>query len=149
MPGWTDAQVIVQFRAGSTGSGVSHGPKVLLLTHPKDALFRYAHPISPKLQSLSVFSIDGDIKTLPGQFVDLRAQLPSALDGFFLEIVSKREVAEHLEEGVVPASATHRLQVIMFSAHAHAFLTAGSPFVVALFQAQESILELVHSRVDK
>ena len=149
MPGWTGAQVIVQFRSGSTGSGVSHRPKVLLLTHLKDALFRYTHPVSPKLQSLSVFSIDGDVKTIPGKFVDLRAQFPGALDGFFLEIVAKREIAEHLKEGVVLAGAAHSLQIIMFSAHAHAFLTACGPFVVALFQAQENILELVHSRVDK
>ena len=38
-------------------------------------------------------------------------------------------------------------QVVVFSAGAHAFLAGGGAFVVALLEAEEDVLELVHARV--
>ena len=36
------------------------------------------------------------------------------------------------------------LQVVVLTAGAHAFLAGGGAVVIALFQAQEDVLELVH-----
>ena len=38
-------------------------------------------------------------------------------------------------------------QVVVFSACAHALLAGGGAFVVALLEAEEDVLELVHARV--
>ena len=38
-------------------------------------------------------------------------------------------------------------QIVVFAARAHAFLRRGGAGVVALFEAQEDVLELVHARV--
>ena len=74
-------------------------------------------------------------------------QFPGEVDGVGLEVVAEGEVAQHLEEGVMAAGVADVLEVVVLAAGADAFLRAGGARVVALFQAQEDVLELVHARV--
>ena len=74
-------------------------------------------------------------------------ELPGEGDRLFLEIVAKGEVAEHLEEGVVPRGPPDVLQVVVFPPRAHAFLGADRPLVLPFLQAKEGVLELVHPGV--
>ena len=76
-------------------------------------------------------------------------QLPRIGDGILLEVVAKAEVAQHLEEGVVPPREADVLQIVVLAARAHALLRARRPRVVALLRAQEDVLELIHPRVGK
>ena len=66
---------------------------------------------------------------------------------FFLEVVAEGEVAHHLEEGVVALGEAHVFEVVVFAAGADAFLGGGGAVVVALFEAQEDVFELVHAGV--
>ncbi len=74
-------------------------------------------------------------------------QLPGVGDGVLLEVVAKAEIAQHLEEGVVAIGEAHVLQVVVLAAGAHALLRRGGAVVVALLQAEEDVLELVHAGV--
>ena len=69
------------------------------------------------------------------------------MDRVALEIVAEAEVAQHLEEGVVARGVADRIQIVVLAAGAHAALRRGRARVVALFGAEEGVLELHHARV--
>ena len=94
-----------------------------------------------------VLRIDRDQQLVRRQAVFLGDQLPGQLDRQFLEIVAEGEVAEHLEEGVMPRRIPDILQVVMLTAGAHAFLRRGRTVVIALLRAGEDVLELNHPGV--
>ena len=48
---------------------------------------------------------------------------------------------------MVPVGEADVFQIVMLAAGAHAFLRRRGARVIALFQAEEDVLELVHSRV--
>ena len=64
-----------------------------------------------------------------------------------LEVVAEREIAEHLEEGVVARGEADIVEVVVLAAGAHAFLRRGGALVVALFDAGEDVLELHHAGI--
>src|ERR1051326_3278790 len=55
----------------------------------------------------------------------LRDELPRERDRLALEVVAEGEVAEHLEEGVVPRGVPHLFEVVVLAAGAHALLCRG------------------------
>ena len=71
-------------------------------------------------------------------------QLPGVGDGIFLEIIAEGKIAEHFEKGVVAIGEADIFEVVVLAAGADAFLAGGGAVVVALFEAEEDVLELVH-----
>src|SRR5690606_20036994 len=59
----------------------------------------------------------------------------------------KTEVAQHLEEGVMPGRVAHVLEIVVLAAGPNAFLGTGRPVAGAPVEAEEDVLELVHPRV--
>ena len=98
---------------------------------------------------LVVVLVDGDPELFGGQFVDLGEQPPGMRDRLALEVVAKREIAQHLKEGVVAGGVAHVLQVVVLAAGAHAALRGGGPHIGAGLPAEEDILELHHAAVGK
>ena len=47
---------------------------------------------------------------------------PCPADGLFLEVISERPVAQHLEHGVVVGVVSHFFQVIVLAAYTQTFL---------------------------
>src|SRR6266850_2257451 len=74
-------------------------------------------------------------------------QFPSVRNRFLLEIISERKIAEHLEKRVVALGKAYILQVVVLAACAHAFLAGRRARVIAFFESEKNILELVHTRV--
>ena len=72
----------------------------------------------------------------------LCAQFPSPANGLLLEVVPKGEVAQHLEERVMPCRAPHILNVI----GANALLGTGGPVGGPLLLPEKHRLEGKHSR---
>ena len=64
-----------------------------------------------------------------------------------LEIVAEGKIAEHFEEGVVAIGEADIFEVIVLAAGADAFLAGGGAVVVALLEAEEDVLELIHAGV--
>ena len=88
---------------------------------------------------------DGEAVARQAEF--LGHQVPGKLDGAVLEIVAEREIAEHLEEGVVPRRVADIVEVVVLAAGAHAFLRRGGALIGALFEAGEDVLELHHAGI--
>ena len=141
------AVVVEDFRARPAGPGVAHLPKVVLLAAPLDALQRDSRDLRPEPLGIVVIAEDGDIQPVFGQAVDLRDQFPGETDSVFLEVVTEREVAQHLEERVVSPRAAHVLEVVMLAPGPDALLRSGRARVRTPFVPGEDILELVHPGV--
>ena len=81
-----------------------------------------AGDLLPQIEGLVVVDIDGDQQPVVRQAEFLGDQVPGELDRALLEIVAEREVAEHLEEGVVARGVADIVEVVVLAAGAHAFL---------------------------
>ncbi len=101
----------------------------------------------PEIEGLVVVDIDGGGKLVLRQAEFLGHQVPGELDRAILEIVAEGEVAEHLEEGVMPGGIADVVEVVVLAAGAHAFLRAHGAHIGALLDAGEDILELHHARI--
>ena len=149
------AMVEKDFRAGATGAGITHGPEIVTLVAFSARLVADAResrridtdPVEPDLRGLVILFIDGDPELLARQAERVGQELPGVLDGIFLEIVAKAEVAEHFEKGVMPGRVADILEIIVLATGAHAALRRDSTVVGALFASGEDILELDHARV--
>ena len=146
--------VVKDFAARAAGASVGHHPEVvalvfaaLVVADANHALGRQADDFRPDVIRLVVFVIDGGQQALGRQLVNLREQLPAPLQAFFLEIVAKAPVAQHLEKSVVARGVAHVFQVVVLAARAQAGLHAGGAVVGALVGAQKHILELHHTAV--
>jgi hypothetical protein len=137
----------MNLRAGSARAGLAHLPEIVLFVEPENAVLGHARHLLPKPLGLIILAEDSDVKLVFRQAVFACNQVPGKLDGFGFEVVAEREVAEHLEEGVMAARETDIFQVVMLAAGADALLRTGGAAVVALFHAQEDVLELVHTGV--
>ena len=92
--------------------------------------------------------VDGDEQTVRRQAEVLGHQLPGAGDRVLLEVVAEREVAEHLEERVVPRGLARPRRGRCACRRAHALLRVAARLIVAALEARgEQVLELVHARV--
>src|SRR4029079_3062097 len=78
---------------------------------------------------------------------DVDDQVPREVDRIRFEVIAEREVAEHLEEGVVPGRPPDVLQLRVLPPRSHALLRGRGAHVVALLAPEEAVLELVHAGV--
>ena len=145
------AAVVVDLRAAAAGARLAHRPEVLRRAQLGDARRRH-QPLPDGVRLVVARNAvlapeDRRVQALGGQAPHVRQKLPRERDGVGLEVVAEREVAEHLEEGVMPEGGPDVLQVVVLAADPHAFLRGGGAPILAALGAQENILELVHSRV--
>mmetsp|Transcript_11155 Transcript_11155/g.20342 ORF Transcript_11155/g.20342 Transcript_11155/m.20342 type:complete len:223 (+) Transcript_11155:1-669(+) len=84
----------------------------------------------------------------------LRQTLPRHFNRLLLEVIPKRPVAEHFEEGVVVDVLAHVVEVVVFSAGTNALLGVdgtlqGGHGKVGVTRAQKQGLVLIHARIGK
>ena len=119
------ATVVEDLRVGACGAGLTGGPVVFLHAHTLNTLSREAHLVVPNVESLIVTLINGDPQALRIQAetaLILRGgqQLVSERNSLLLEVITKREVTSHLEEGTVTRSLTDLFNVQGADALLHA-----------------------------
>src|SRR5215467_8386722 len=141
------ALVEMHLGAGATGTGVAHGPEVVLLPQAEDAVVAQAGDLLPEGEGVVVVGEDGGLEAVLGEAEVAGEELPAELDGVFLEVIAEGEIAQHLEEGVVPGGPAHVLEIVVLASRPHALLRGGSAHVVARLLAEEHALELDHARV--
>jgi hypothetical protein len=137
----------VDLGAGPTRSGVAHLPEVLLLAEPEDPALGKPDLLVPNRVRVVVTLENRDDEPIRVQPVPVRQEVPCEVDRLGLEVVSEREVAEHLEEGVVSRALADVIEIIVLSRDPHALLRAGRSAVVPRLLPQEDPLELDHSGV--
>jgi hypothetical protein len=90
---------------------------------------------------------DGRVQSVGRQLPFVDQQRPGKGNGLALEVVAKREIAEHLEERVVAERGADVVEIVVLPAHAHALLSGRGPRVLAPFTPEEHVLELIHAGV--
>ena len=110
-------------------------------------LFGHARDLLPELFGVVILAEDGDVELVFGEAVVLGDQVPGELDGVGFEVIAEGEIAQHFEERVMAAGVADVFEIVVLAAGAHAFLGGGGAGIVALFEAQEDVLELVHAGV--
>ena len=141
------AMVVEDFRTGPARTGVAHLPEIVGAGDADDAQLRQARDLLPEIERLVVVDIDGRRQLVLRQAEFLGDQIPGQLDGAILEIVAEREIAEHLEEGVMPRGVADIVEVVVLAAGAHAFLRGGGALIGPLLDAGEDVLELHHAGI--
>ncbi len=141
------AVVVEDLRARAARPGLAHRPEIVGGIDAHDALVGQAGDLLPQRPRLVVAGEDGGDQPLAWQLEFLGDQIPGELDGAVLEIVAEREIAQHLEEGVVARGVADVLEVVVLAAGAHAFLRRGRGRIGSLLEAGEDVLELDHAGV--
>lgn len=120
-------QTLHTYRTRSTRSGGSHFPEIVLGSKGQDSLDRQI--LEPQLFRFLVTG--GDVvSTKIGRVQSIRIEtklrhetMPGHGNGAFLEVVSKRPVAQHFEKRVVVHIFPHVVQIVVLSTRANALLT--------------------------
>ena len=141
------AVVVEDLGAGTAGSGVAHGPEVVLGAAAGKACRVDPYLIQPDGGGLVVIGEDRHPQPLRGQGEGPGQIVPGVVDGLALEVVAEAEVAQHLEEGVMAGGIANVFEVVVLAARAHAALGARGPGIGAALAAEEDLLELDHPRV--
>ena len=134
---------------------ITHFPEVIMLISIEDMVFRQElFPVrSGLVVTLQTFFgtafEHGCIEVFRIQLQHVYQILPCPGDGFFLEVIAKRPVTQHLEHGMVISVMTHFFQVIVFSADTKTFLRVRHSFIFRRVITQNNIFKLVHTRVGK
>ena len=110
---------------------------------------RNADFLGPDVVGLVVVDVDRGPELVLRQLVDLGQQLPRIADRVALEIVAEAEVAQHLEERVMPRRVADVFEVVVLAARAQRLLRRRRALVGALLAAGEHVLELHHAAVDE
>ena len=116
--------VVEDLRAGPTRAGDAHLPEVVPVSslHP---VGRDADPVDPDRLGIVVGEVHGEPQALRVEPEALGHQLVGPRDRLLLEVVPKREVAQHLEEGEVSGGGADDVDVL----GAEALLDAHRPRV--------------------
>ena len=141
------AVIVMNLRARATRTGIPHLPEVLLRPELLNAVRGNALIVAPQLERLVILLVHRHPEALRVDAELIRKQIPSVTNGIALEVVSKAEVSEHLEQRVMTRRMPHILQIVVLPAHPQALLRGGGTPVGAYIGTQENVLELHHSRV--
>ena len=145
------AAKVINFRAPAAWTGLAHLPEVIRRAELGKMIVRHVfQPVRPGFLvpgHAALAAKDRDIELVRGDLPDLGQQLPREADRLFFEVIAEGEIAEHLEKRVMARRRPDVLEVVVLSAHPHAFLARRSACVLACFSSQEEILELVHAGI--
>jgi hypothetical protein len=93
--------------------------------------------------------IDGDGQPVLVEPPVAGQQGPGMGDRLVLEIIAEREIAEHLEEGMVPGGVADIVEIIMLATGPHAFLRRGRGRIRPGLEPGEDVLERHHPGIDE
>ncbi len=151
-------QVVEDLTTRPTRPRIPHLPEVILGPHPKDPLLRNAN-LNPKLlrliipRNLRIALKDRHIQPRridPKAMIVIRSQqLPRISDRILLEVVPKRKISQHLEEGMVTPRKPNVLQIVVLAPRSHTLLRTDRPRVIPLLVPKKNILKLIHPRIGK
>ncbi len=142
------APEVVDLGTAAARAGLTHRPEVVIRAELADMIRRQEGApdvvglVIPRHARLT--AEHGRKQSIRGQLPLVGQQRPCEGNRLALEVVAKREVAQHLEEGVVPERRPDVLEVVVLAADAHALLRGRRTRVVARVPAKEDVLELVH-----
>ena len=135
--------IVVELRARTAGTGGTGDPEIVIGAETGDMAGVDPH-LLPDAGGLLVFLVDGDVDAIGVEAEHVDRELVGPGAHLLLEVRAKTEVAEHLEEGKMPAIGADDVDVI----GPHALLRRRRAHVarVKVLLLQEIRLELDHAR---
>ena len=134
--------------ARTAGTSVGHLPEIVVRTETVNSGIGQTSDLTPQRASLVVLLVYGHANELGRQLQLFGDELPGKADRIALEIVAKREIAEHLEEGVVPRGVADLLEIVVLAAGPDTLLHRGRASSAGrLLLAEKYFLELHHAGV--
>src|SRR5213075_1573021 len=118
-------EVDIDLRTRAAGARVGHLPEVVLVAQAIDPLIREPRNLAPERARFIVLVVHAHANARRIDTKLLRHELPAEAYRVALEVVAEGEIAEHLEEGVMPCGVAHLLEIIVFSTGTHALLRRG------------------------
>ena len=136
--------IIENLGTRATWSGWPHLPEIVRCCDPNDTVLWNANFL-PNFSSFVIGVIDRD-----KQFFFVNAELsghevPGIRDRLGLEVITKAEVSEHFEKGMVARRVANIIKVVVLAPRADAFLAGCCARVVPVFETGKDILELHHT----
>jgi hypothetical protein len=141
------ALIVKNLGAGTAGTPVAHGPKIIRVRDTDDLGVRKPSDLLPQRIGFIVVVVNRDEKTIFLQTKFAGQQFPGEFDGERLKIVAEGKIAQHFKKSVVARRITYIVEIIVFSAGPDAFLRGCCTRIGALFEAGKKVLELNHSGV--
>ena len=141
------AVIVENLRARAARAGVAHRPEIVAGGDADDPALGQAGDFPPEPKGVVVVVIDRDRQAVFRHAEIPRQQVPGILDRLLLEVVAEGEIAQHLEEGVVPRGIADVVEIVVLAAGADAFLRGAGAKVGPLLDPGEDVLELHHSGV--
>jgi len=147
--------IYMDFRAGATGSAVAHLPEIILFVAKENLIFRKVFFPQGKRFGINRYAILGvslknsSIEAVHRNMEATNQQFPGPINGFFLEIITKRPIPKHFEHGMVVRIVTHLLQVVVLAGYTQALLGISNPGTFYRGIPKENIFELVHPCIGK
>ena len=138
--------------ARTARAGFAHLPEVVgaaawLVADANNLFLGHAGYLVPEVEGFIVGGVHRDHETRRVNLQSARDEIPGEADSVLLEVIAEREVAQHLEEGVMAGGIAHVFEIVVFAAGAHAALAGSGAHIVALVASQEAVLELHHAGV--
>ena len=118
-------------------------PEVVSLTKSDDLLRRNSYFLCPDIKRFLVVLIDRGIKKLCGYLHPLGQKFPCPCDSLVLEVISEREVTEHLKVSTVTCGLSNSLKV----GSTDTTLTRGNAAARRLLLTCEVLFHRSHARV--
>ena len=118
-------------------------PEVIGFSETDDAVCGHSDILRPYRIRLVVVGVYGRPKTILGHFENLRYEFPRPGERFLLEIISEREVAEHLEICAVARGLSDVVDI----ESADALLTGRHTVSRRLFLTGEELFQRGHSGI--
>ena len=142
------AVVVKKLGAGTAGAGVTHLPEVVFVQARQPG---GVDPdlVDPDVRRLVVGDVDRHPESFRWQPEHFGEELPTKTNGLALEVIAKAEVAKHFEKCVVASGVADIFQIVVLATGAHAALAAGRAHVGTGVDAEEGVLELVHTGIGK
>ena len=143
------ALVDIDFRTGTAGAAIAHGPEIILFTHPDDALFWQACYFLPDGMRFIIVAEYRHPKLVCRQFQFAGYKFPGPGNGLTLEIIPEGKIPEHFKKCMMPRCAAHVFQIIVLSRNPQAFLAGCGPGVGSFLFAKKKLFELDHACIGK
>src|SRR5262249_49433485 len=118
---------VIDLRAAPAGSSVAHLPEVVVEAELEDAIRGHAelppHIIGFVVPGDAVLALeDRDDEPVRIHLPDVGEQRPREGERLLLEVITEREIPEHLEERVMPVRWSDVVEIVVLAADPHHFL---------------------------
>ena len=113
------------FRTRTTRPRITHRPEIVRGRDTNNSAIRNTCNLLPKVSRIFIRGMHRDQELVFVQTELFRDEIPCQFDGLILEVITKREITEHLKKCVMARCMAHILEVIMLSRlHARTFVTS-------------------------